>query len=713
MEQDNCVDFVWSNALASCIIKNDSLLEFVQKKVKHSFWFNDGPQNLSIEDSDEKLNFIDFDEMMKILRRNQRVNEVGHMAATFLQSHVRRYLAKQRVRSMVLKRFEFIPPTKYSSQEFYYDTTRLRKWNHKPRLIKDERPGTPSTIQRRLNHEMKVKQKKFENYQALLKTDGAHFEKNPFHALSFLEKDVRIIRYMKQLVVVYDLLAVSMNHLANLQKLKAQKKEEEEKAASANDLISQLSSMSLGGGAGTNKKDASTKDIPVNKPVETGPVESEPPAVWILPAPPGLPARELGLSIALLTVTSPGRALSRSNSTLISSPVATPHAPMRRGQSVSGQPVLLNPMQRALQVLEQQIWQSLVCRSPEEIIQKLLIKDLIPIYESVMNFSQDDFGIWNGKYAKIPPPAPVDPTPAPTPSHNSSARSMISPSPSMPHLTASSSNNNMNINNMSFSSIPAINVTETDPAPLPNLNPSNIKEEILPFGFQIRPVVQQDISPNGFFRLFFFEEELVGVSSASPWVFYPEIWKNREAILSSIVRFAATNQMKTFIHNVYRTANRTHPKYQQNIVLPPPSSNNDSSNKLRKQSIAAASPANAKGRKPSNVKGGAAANANDPLVKASKVEPATLLFVPSEESLFNLATPSPVPATTAATATSTTATENPIEVTTMTTTSLDSLTNTSAAAAVADKRVLYDETLLQDINNLSEEQVMRIYDQYK
>jgi hypothetical protein len=49
-------------------------------------------------------------------------------------------------------------------------------------------------------------------------------------------------------------------------------------------------------------------------------------------------------------------------------------------------------------------------------------------------------------------------------------------------------------------------------------------EEVIPLSIQLSPAYD-DRSPNGLFRLFFFNEELVGVCQLSPWAFYPEMYK--------------------------------------------------------------------------------------------------------------------------------------------------------------------------------------------
>jgi hypothetical protein len=588
MEMDNSVGIIWSKSFAECILRNDSLLQLIQKrKTKSSFWFRASTNDLLNEHSsnsggnEEKLSLIDFSEMAKILSRNQRINELGQVAAVFLQSHIRKYLAKLRVRILCLTRYEFIVNKFGQKEEFFYDKLKLKKLKRKPKLIEEERPGTPTTIERRLKHEWTLKQKKEEKYFQFLKTEQLEFANNPFYSLDFFERDVKIIQYYKQLILVHDVLLIAMKQLQALQKLKKQRKEEEEKNNSANDLLSQLSSLNLTNSQKKGPEVMSNNNNNKEKGLVPEASDEKSPPIWILPSPPGLPARELGLSIALLTVTSPAAApsgMSRSQSTLAPvTPSASPLPVKRRnavvtaGSTAVGIGGLLNPMQRALQILEQKLWESLICSTPEEILQKLLMKDLLPIYESVLNFSQDEFGIWNGRYKKVN----LSSLNATTTGNTSSFNSL--PPPSSANNNASSAKN---LNQLLTSQISALTASSPDLDISPtieeddeeegnNNNGGNeVKDHILPFGIYLRPVNHIDFSANGFFRLFFFEEELIGISAVSPWVFYPEIWKNREAILSSIVRFVLTNPMKTSIHNIYRTANKTHPKYQQNLLLP-------------------------------------------------------------------------------------------------------------------------------------------------
>jgi hypothetical protein len=91
--------------------------------------------------------------------------------------------------------------------------------------------------------------------------------------------------------------------------------------------------------------------------------------------------------------------------------------------------------------------------------------------------------------------------------------------------------------------------------------------------------------------------------------------------------------------------------------------------------------------------------ANDPLLKAMKIEPQISLFLPSETSVFNLSAP---------------VTEEKETVPGGDKEQKDRSPQAQQATAPIDKnRILYDESFLHDTNSLSEEQILRLADQYR
>lgn len=93
---------------------------------------------------------IPFDDMIKILQRRNRIYEVGHFAAVFIQSHVRRYIVQRRMRKYLLLRFEYVNATQRKN-EFYFDREKQRQLGKYPKFLinRNERPATPRTIFRR------------------------------------------------------------------------------------------------------------------------------------------------------------------------------------------------------------------------------------------------------------------------------------------------------------------------------------------------------------------------------------------------------------------------------------------------------------------------------------------------------------------------------------------------------------------------------------
>lgn len=442
---ESCYDLVWSKSLVEALVEFESIT------------------------SDE----INFDHLVLIIKRRNRMLLLGNFAAIFIQKHIRRYIATRRVRKIMLSRIEFVPATK-TKPEYYYDTKKLRRWNHKPKILGNEGMSTPRTIQRRMNFEFQQRENQLSKYLTWLEDQYAsqnlstnpnvdtlttsinHEEvslddkiRNILKYQNFITKEETLINYLKRLVLVRDLIAIQMFRIA----------------------------------------------IIPHK-VNTKPIEILPSglsSIWISLSAPAMPYRSLGLSRAIEMTSSPAQ--------FISTPSARPGLLTSNPQSFKGKPDQptsssptnkQNPMNtnRALQILEKNIWECLKCSDPEEAIQVMLSGDLFPVYASVSNISQDEFGIWDGKYSKIDSQA-------------------------------------------------------TDPQ---SINAENEENNILPFGLQIRPFYM-DHNPSGIFRLFFYEDEFIGGTSLSSWVFYPEVMKNRDTIYQSIRKFISQPKFRTFLRD--------------------------------------------------------------------------------------------------------------------------------------------------------------------
>ena len=62
---------------------------------------------------------------------------------------IRSFLAKLRVKKMMLFRFEYVSATKRKG-EYFVDTQKQHKWERYPHITGNEAPASPRTITRRL-----------------------------------------------------------------------------------------------------------------------------------------------------------------------------------------------------------------------------------------------------------------------------------------------------------------------------------------------------------------------------------------------------------------------------------------------------------------------------------------------------------------------------------------------------------------------------------
>lgn len=369
---------------------------------------------------------IDFTNLEQILQRRNRMFEAGHLAALYLQARVRRFLTRRRVRLILLDRFEYVAADKRTA-DFFVDNWKQHKWMRYPKLLHLEPPGTPRTIRRRLNHEHAVHSKRLDAFRASLAKHQEHSGQ-----LDIFSKEEGLVEFYKQLVVLRDSIAIAM---ARMRKIVSESDE---------------------AGTGT----------------ATGPF-----AIWMLPSAPAMSSRQLGISLALQHLPSPaGR-----------TDVAThdqEHGPGKPSAS-SGAPV--NTINRTLQILEQASLNALCCVTPEEVVQKLLQPDLLPLYASVLNIAQDEYAVWNGdvEYNKAVP----------------ERRHVDSPT----NASGGSAGMGVGAGDETLDHVPGMVGAW----------------EVLPFGVQLRPFMNRQSS--GLFRVFFYDEEFIAASAVSPWAFYPEV----------------------------------------------------------------------------------------------------------------------------------------------------------------------------------------------
>ncbi|RYG99067.1 hypothetical protein EON65_50690 [archaeon] len=394
---------------------------------------------------------LEFETLIKLLERKNRIRDIGYLAALYLQARIRKYLTKRKVRLMLLQRFEYVPATKYKG-EFFVDTMKLKKMNRYPRLLRDERPGSPRTIQRRLLFEVREREKRRQQLHTLASKHGAGTSGEDMHHTSMLlansenifDKENKLITFLKELLVVRDVVSVTMGALKLRQHL------------GSHDEFS----------------------------------------VWFCLSAPSISTRQLGMSLALSQLTSPRLSLD----------VSLAKERDNNSSAISG----VNAVNRALQTLEQAAMDALICQSCEDVVRHLLNPELYSVYTSVLNISQDDLGIWNANISHTN-----------NPTSNSNCDSKIDPTYS---TTPRSSDNNSTC-------------------------------EVMPLSLYLRPFNPAK-NPSNIFRVFFYAEEMVAISAYSPYVFYPEVYKNRDQILLAIRKFVTQAAFKTQVRDYYKVASR-------------------------------------------------------------------------------------------------------------------------------------------------------------
>jgi len=133
------------------------------------------------------------EEMRNLLALRNRISEVGHFAALYLQTRIRKYCCKRRLRRYLLRRFEFTPAEGFRGDS-YFDSARGKRLYRPPVLLKNERSNTPRTIQRRLNAEEKKRKLRYERYENNLRRGAEGYidlwaeQTKTVHTLSILKE---------------------------------------------------------------------------------------------------------------------------------------------------------------------------------------------------------------------------------------------------------------------------------------------------------------------------------------------------------------------------------------------------------------------------------------------------------------------------------------------------------------------------------------------
>ncbi len=311
------------------------------------------------KEMDAKVNVLTpINILNKLLLRRQRLLEVGYFAIVFLQSRIRKFIAKRKVRKMLMLRFQKVEPK--NKEMYYYDSKLGRRLQMLPRMIRNERPGSPTTIERRIRGEDKKKDDRLNRFNSLFKS-----------SVDFFAIEEELIERSKNLYILKDMLTSTMLALT------------EAKRAGRQDMF-----------------DAD------GNPIVVGKYES----VVLCLTGPAPSMRELGLSYVLSHIES-----SFHDEQVEEKPEKKQENKKKGGKAESADKkskekaasieeklnadVLkeLNIINERLKTLEQVRIDCLKCDTPDEVIDKLLLcDDMHPSILSAIHISEDEHLIWNG-----------------------------------------------------------------------------------------------------------------------------------------------------------------------------------------------------------------------------------------------------------------------------------------------------------------------------
>lgn len=442
--------------------------------------------------------FIDMQAMTKVLNRRRRILEVGIYAAVYLQSRIRKWCTRRRVRHMLLRRFEYIPPEtgKFGrpKREFFVDTMHgSQQWPTYPRIIASERPNTPRTIARRLagiSRRMDANLAKYNIFMKKYIVDGAFSD--------LWSKETSYMYRMRNFVAFVDLVQAGMTAILRLK---------------------------------------------VNEAERQGlPIPTTQPSFWVTLSAPAPPSRQFGLALAVDTpnyrsshppiqrkeyqsvrppavpVKEKGKtAASKKDSksvgqnastlSLTSSEVNAAAAVVEESDNI----VPYIEMNASLQALELRAWKCLQCNSPLDLLSKLLNSEIHPPMVSCIHIARDEHCTWHG---------------------------------------FSQTSQQLKKDEEEFK---AANPGKTSKKfELPS---DEHRADVLPMTLQLRSV-NEDRGPASVFRLFFFEGEFVAATQAATWVLYPEILRDKDNIVASLLAFTESSDVKMFVCSYFARANR-------------------------------------------------------------------------------------------------------------------------------------------------------------
>jgi hypothetical protein len=304
----------------------------------------------------EDLRTVDFSELGKLIARRNRMREVGLDAVVFLQSRIRTFLAKCKVRRLLLRRIEYVEAGR-TKPAYWYDKKKLRKLYRPPALLcrlQDSvltQPVTPRTVERRLAAEQRRADKRFAVYinsmsaAKACSSDSGSSGDGDAPGRNIMEREDLQLQLLTELSVLRDLILVAMTSITR-----------------------------------SIRADQTSKDG-----VEAADASA---VVWVSMSAPAPSCRSIGLSLALQTTPSPVLANNHSSSD---------HPPSKPSATTDDK-----LLQRYLKALEDRVWQSLSCSCPEDVLRIVLSADWTPTLGSVLNITQDDKGIWTGLLAHLP-----------------------------------------------------------------------------------------------------------------------------------------------------------------------------------------------------------------------------------------------------------------------------------------------------------------------
>ena len=513
---------------------------------------------------------LDLDYFRKLVELRARILQVGNEAATFIQCRVRKYFVQKRIRRYLLNRFVWDPATRRRPQDSWIDKQTSKRFYDTPALLRDERPATPRTMQRRLKAEQKKIEEKDKIFRDFMNREEKERKHDVFHAYQ------RNIDDMKQLLMIGDLFDLSSKILydsKSLIKIRTQEELDEENAAHGNYNTTSTMDFGFEEPAKTSDEDGNINEDSEegrerkkleekNKKVAEANVEK--PDFFISLGAPYPPLRTIGLSLACDTeplmpydkdrgngdmvriipnTTNNNNTNTNTNTETDNESVDTTNgsnssnssnSPTKKKKKKKKQPkVSLNDR---LKILERRRWESLRCKTGLDALKILLCDDNYPTLCSTLHIASDEYGIWKSEF---------DP-PGRNPWDDMLGDDVVSSDSDDDQYDE----NGQVINEINdHNSVLTVDTVDSEDQDEFLLRREAEKCPVLPTFIKVNryPSIDSNRHANGHFRLFFLENELIAVTQASEWTFYDEIYQNRDEIVSKCREFAQSNSIQTLV----------------------------------------------------------------------------------------------------------------------------------------------------------------------